>query len=50
VRIRVNDLKLRQYDTIYHEDLQTANMLRNHHLATFIADASWCAVLTILAR
>jgi len=24
---------LREYDTIYHEVLQTANMLKNHHLA-----------------
>ena len=25
---------VQQNDTIYHEDLQTANMLKNHHLAT----------------
>jgi putative transposase len=30
---------VRQYDTISHEDLQTANMLKNHHVATSIADA-----------
>lgn len=24
---------VRQYDTIYHEDVQPANMVQNHHLA-----------------
>ena len=28
---------VRQYDTIYHEDLQVANMVKNHHLAKTIA-------------
>ena len=39
---------LRQYDTIYLEDLQVANLVRNSHLSKSIHDAGWAQFRTIL--
>ncbi len=41
-------LLLRQYETIYLEDLRVANLVRNKYLAKSITDAGWAAFRTIL--
>jgi putative transposase len=40
---------VRSNDVIYHEELQTADMLKNYHLAKTVSDAGWTAFLTILS-
>jgi putative transposase len=40
---------LRHYDTIYHEDVQLANLVQNPHLSKSIQDAGWSGFLSILS-
>jgi putative transposase len=40
---------VRENETIYHEDVQTANMLKHHHRAKSIQGAGWSALLSIRA-
>jgi putative transposase len=40
---------VRHYGALSHEDVQTANMLKNHRLAKCMQDAGWAAFLSILS-
>jgi putative transposase len=40
---------VRQYDTIYHEEVQPANLVQHHPRATSIRDAGWSGFLSILS-
>jgi putative transposase len=40
---------VRHYDIISYEDLQTANLVQNHHLAKSVGDAGWSAFVGILS-
>ena len=44
---------LKEYDTVYYEALQVANLVQNEHLAKSIYDAGWiqfCAILSFKAE